>query len=212
MATAYVTSTMQTDNRLVSKHGNQMLAIADYSTPPLETLFTQEGEPTPLPALFRQMGYITTDGVKQGNDISSSDTNMVQDLDPVRSDIESVTRTIDVTFGEASSWVNALLHGLPVASWSAKKTDAWDFTFGEVVDPPFYRLLFLSQDGVGDQTRYRVEQAYRAKVTNLGERTLNRSDAESFPFTFGLYKDPATNKTLRRASDGPFYRKLAGGN
>lgn len=206
----FVTDNLQTDNRLVTKHGNQLLAIMDYSTPPLATLFTEAGEPTALPTTARQMGYITTDGVKQGNDVSSNDLNMVQDLDPVRSDIESVARTIGVTFGEASSWVNALLHGLPVSEWPEKKTDAWDFEFGEVADPPFYRLLFLSQDGIGDQIRYRVEQAYRVKVTNLGERTLNRADAEQFEFTFGLYKDPATNKTLRRASDGPFYRGLAG--
>ncbi len=204
----YVTDNLQTDNRLVTKHGNQMLAIADYSEAPLAELFTAAGEPTPLPAYFRQMGYITTDGVKQGNDVSSNDTNMVQDLDPVRSDIESITRTIGATFGEANSWVNALLHGLPVSEWPAKKTDAWDYEFGEVADPPFYRLLFLSQDGTGDQIKYRVEQAYRVKVTNLGERTLNRTDAEGFEFTFGLYKDPATGKTLRRASDGPFYRGL----
>lgn len=205
-----VSSQIQTDNRLVTKHGRQMLAIADYSTPPLATLFTETGDPTALPTAFRQMGYITTDGVKQGNDVSSNDLNMVQDIDPVRSDIESITRTIGVTFGEASSWVNALLHGLPVSQWPAKKTDAWDFEFGEVADPPFYRLLFLSQDGSGDQAKYRVEQAYRAKITNLGERTLNRADAEQFEFTFGLYKDPATNKTLRRGADGPFYRGLAG--
>lgn len=201
----FVTDNLETDNRLVLKHGNKILAIADYDQPPVESLFTSEGEPTALPEYFRQMGYITTAGVTQGNDVSSTDTNMDQDVEPVRSDIESIVRTLGVTFGEANAWVNGLYHGLPVSEWTAKKTDPWDYTFGAVEDPPFYRLLMLTQDGTGSQTKYRVEQAYRAKVTNLGERTLNRPDAEGFQFTFGLYKDPATNKTYRRAQNGPFY-------
>lgn len=201
----FVTDNLETDNRLVLKHGNKILAIADYDEPPVETLFTPEGEPSPLPAYFRQMGYVTTDGVVQGNDVSSTDTNMDQDVEPVRSDIESIARTLGVTFGEANAWVNGLFHSLPVSEWPAAKNDPWDFTFGEVSDPPFYRLLLLTQDGTGSQTKYRVEQAYRAKVTNLGERTLSRSTAEGFQFTFGLYKDPATNKTYRRAQNGPFF-------
>lgn len=202
---AFVTDNIETDNRLVLKHGNKILAIADYDEPPVEELFTLEGEPSPLPVAFRQMGYVTTDGVTQGNDTSSTDTNMDQDVEPVRSDIESITRTLAATFGEANAWVNGLFHALPVSEWPAEKTAAWDYTFGEVSDPPFYRLLLLTQDGTGSQTKYRVEQAYRAKVTNLGERTLSRADAEGFQFTFGLYKDPATNKTYRRAQNGPFY-------
>lgn len=202
---AFVTDNIETDNRLVLKHGNKILALADYDQPPVEELFTSAGEPTPLPAYFRQMGYVTTDGVTQGNDVSSTDTNMDQDVEPVRSDTESIARTLAATFGEANAWVNALYHGLPVSEWAESKTDPWDFSFGEVTDPPFYRLLMLTQDGTGSQTKYRVEQAYRAKVTNLGERTLSRADAEGFQFTFGLYKDPATNLTYRRAQNGPFY-------
>lgn len=202
----FVTDNLETDNRLVLKHGNKIMAIADYDEPPVEVLFdTTTREPSPLPAAFRQMGYITTDGTTQGNDVSSTDTNMDQELEPVRSDIESIARTIGVTFGEANAWVNGLYHGLPVSEWPAEKTAAWDYSFGEVSDPPYYRLLILTQDGTGSQTKYRVEQAYRAKVTNLGERTLSRGTAEGFQFTFGLYKDPATNLTLRRAQDGPFY-------
>lgn len=202
---SFVTDNIETDNRLVLKHGNKILAIADYDTPPLEELFTAEGEPTALPSVFRQMGYITTDGVTQGNDVSSNDVNMDQDVEPVRSDIESIARTLGVTFGEANAWVNGLFHGLPVAEWPTDKSAAWDYTFGDITDPPFYRLLLLTQDGTGSQTKYRVEQAYKAKVTNLGERTLNRADPEGFQFTFGLYKDPATGKTYRRAQNGPFY-------
>lgn len=204
----FVTDNLETDNRLVLKHGNKILALADYDTAPVENLFTAGGEPTPLPPGFRQMGYVTTDGVTQGNDMSSTDTNMDQDIEPVRSDIESVTRTLGVTFGESNAWVNGLYHGLPVSEWADNKSDPWDYSFGEVEDPPFYRLLLLTQDGTGSQTKYRVEQAYRAKVTNLGERTLSRADAEGFQFTFGLYKDPATNLTYRRAQNGPFFQSV----
>lgn len=203
---ASVKDILQTDNRLVQKHGLQMMAIADYDTPFLENLIEESTKlPVALPTGWFQMGYIVTGGVSQENDISMNETMMEQDLEPVREDLESIKRTLKVSFGESSAWTNGLYHGLPCSEWAAKKTDAWDYDFGDASEPPFYRLLFMSQEGTGSQTKYRVEHAYRARVTNLGERAMNRADAESFEFTFGLYKDPAANKVYRRAVGGPFY-------
>ena len=90
MSPAFVTDNLETDNRLVLKHGNKILAIADYDQPPVENLFTNH-EPTPLPAWFKQMGYVTTDGAVMSSDMSTTAVNMDQDLDPVREDIDSVT-------------------------------------------------------------------------------------------------------------------------
>jgi hypothetical protein len=187
------------DNRLIRKHGTQFLAIADFSDPIPATWFTA-GLPTALPAAYRNMGYISTDGVQESNDIGASDVNAVQDLDPVRSDVDSRSKTLQVTFLEASGYTMGLAHWLPVDEWPTDKTAAWEFHDGERTDAPYYRLALFTQDGVGDDAVYRVEFAYRAKVTDMGDRTLNRTDAESLQFTFTCYKDPVVGRTTTKAS------------
>lgn len=188
------------DNTLVHKWGTQLLAIADYSTPMPDKFFdTITGKPLTLPAGFKILGYITTDGQQSSRSIESSDTNMVQDLEPVRTDMTGRTRTLHVNFGESNAWVKGLAHGKPVSAWPADKDADWEYTDGEVTDMPYYRLLTIAQDGVGDDATYRIQAGYRCKVTDQGDQTLNRSDSEVEDTTFGFYKDPESGKTFTEA-------------
>ncbi|MEO5538421.1 hypothetical protein ABJC08_02845, partial [Bifidobacterium adolescentis] len=52
------------------------------------------------------------------------------------------------------------------------------------------------QDGVGDAAHYRIEAGYRVKVTNQGDTTKNRSDAEGEDQTFTFFQDPKTGKVF----------------
>lgn len=202
-----VASRLNDNNRNVRKWGTQLLAIADYSTPIPEKFFNEDGTPADFGDAFKVMGYITTDGITNSQDSDTSDTNMVQDIEPVRSDISSKTRTLQVTFGEMNAWVKALAHGLPVSAWPADKDGDWEYEDGELADNPYYRLLILAQDGVGSEARYRVEFAYRAKVSDYGDRTMNREDAEGEDRTFTCFKDPAVNKSYYEGERAP-YRSL----
>jgi len=192
----------QVDNALyVHKHGNAIIAIADYATAVPTTFFSStDGLPSALPTGFKVMGYVTTDGFTQANNISSNDTQMLQSLDPVRSDMESLVKTLKVSFGEASAWVNSIFSGLQVADWAATNSDVYSIDEGGTSEFPYYRILLLTQDGVGSGAWYHVEFAYRAKVTDLGDRTLSRSDSESYETTFTCYLDPAVNKSYTKAS------------
>ena len=188
------------NNTLVHKWGTQLLALADYSTPmPAKFFDTATGKPLTLPEGFKILGYITTDGQQSSRSIESSDTNMVQDLEPVRTDMTGRTRTLHVNFGESNAWVKGLAHGKPVSAWPAAKDADWEYTDGEVTDMPYYRLLTIAQDGVGDDATYRIQAGYRVKVTDQGDQTLNRSDVEVEDTTFGFYKDPASGKTFTEA-------------
>ena len=179
------------NNKLVHKWGTQLLAIADYSTPMPEKFFdTTTG---------KILGYITTDGQQMSRSIESSDTNMVQDLEPVRTDMTGRTRTLHVNFGESNAWVKGLAHGKPVSAWPSDKDADWEYTDGEVTDMPYYRLLTIAQDGVGGDATYRIQAGYRVKVTDQGDQTLNRSDVEVEDTTFGFYKDPDSGKTFTEA-------------
>jgi len=189
----------QVDNGLyVHKHGNAILAIADYSADVPDAFFGADGLPSTLPDGYKVMGYVTTDGFTQSSSISANDTQMLQSLDPVRSDMESLTKTLKATFGEASAWVNSIYSGMQVADWAATNSDVYQIDEGSTSEFPYYRILLLTQDGVGADAWYHVDFAYRAKVTNLGDRTLSRADSESYETTFTCYLDPDVNKSYTK--------------
>lgn len=208
MAGATVADQLSDNNSFVRKHGTQLMAIADYDVEVPDSFWertTTNGVIQTLPAIlpegFKNLGYITTDGISEERDVSSSDVNMVQDLDPVRSDIDGLGRTLQVTFGEVNSWTKALAHNLPVAEWPTKKSSSYAFYDGEISEFPYYRILILTQDGRGDGAVYRVEFAYRAKVTDIGGRTLNRTDIESTQRTFTCYKDAIEGRSYATESE-----------
>ena len=159
-----------------------------------------------IPATMRHLGFISTDGVSNEVNVSSEDTNMVQDLEPVRTDITGMTNRLTVTLGESSSaLVNAVWHGVPFEDFPADPDGAWVFHDGEIADFPEYRLMGVYQDGVGDRARYRVEYGYRAKVIAKQNRTMNRSSFEGMGLTFGLFKDPVANRSVSRMENGPLF-------
>lgn len=197
MAATDVVSILNDNNKNVRKWGTQLLAIADYSTAmPDEFFDSTTNKPNALPEGFKVLGYISTDGAKMSRGIESSDTKALQDLEPVRSDITGRTRTLQLVFLEMNAWVKALAHGLPVSKWPPKADDGFEFTDGEATDFPYYRLIWLGQDGVGDDAHYRIEAGYRVKVTNQGDSTKNRSDAENEDQTFTFFRDPKTGKVF----------------
>ena len=161
-----VPSILNDNNGNVRKWGTQLLAIADYSTAMPDPFFdTATNKPNQLPEGFKVMGYISTDGAKMSRGIESADTSAVQDLEPVRSDITGRTRTLQLTFLEMNAWVKALAHGLPVSQWPENKDEGFEFTDEKTTEFPYYRLIWIGQDGVGDAAHYRIEAGYRVKVT-----------------------------------------------
>lgn len=196
-----VTKQMVDNNANIRKWGAQVLALADTDTDIPDKIFDDKtGKPIKLPDTFKVLGYITTDGVSLARSIESSDTTMVQDLEPVRTDMTGRNRTLHVTFGEMNAWVKALAHGLPVREWPTDRDGDFDYSDGEIADFPYYRLIALYQDGVGDDAVYAADIGYRVKVTDQGDVTKNRTDSEGEDTTFTFFKDPTVGKSYREAS------------
>ena len=187
----------------VRKWGTVLFAIADIGTAIPADLFGVDHLPIALPAGFKDLGFITTDGVTAVDSLSSEPTTMLQSLEAVRTDVTGREMNLSAVFGESNAWVNALYHSKLVSEFGADKDGAWDFTEAGISDTPYYRILMFAQDGVGDSAVYRVEAAYKAKVTAKTDRALGRTNAETFGFTFGLFRDQDLDKTYRRAEDGP---------
>lgn len=187
----------------VRKWGTVLFAIADMGTAIPDDLFGGDYLPIALPSGFKDLGFITTDGVTAVDSLSSEPTNMLQSLEAVRTDIAGREMSLSAVFGESNAWVNALYHSKLVSEFGADRDGSWDFTEAGISDTPYYRILMFGQDGVGDDAVYRVEAAYKAKVTAKTDRALGRSNPETFGFTFGLFRDQDLDKTYRRAEDGP---------
>jgi hypothetical protein len=207
MTTATVADQLSDNNLLIRKHGTQLMAIADYVTPVPDAWFGAAGSdgvtlPNTLPVGYFNMGYITTDGIGVSDSVSASTVAMVQDIEPVRSDIDSIAKTLKVVFGEASSWTHSLASGLPCSQWPEDKTGAYEVHYGDKSAFPYYRIFILTQDGIGADAVYRVEYAYRAMVTDIADRTLNRTDAETIGRTFTCFRDPAVGRSYTTASTG----------
>lgn len=194
-----VASMLNDTNTNIRKYGTQLLAIADYDTAAPDEFWNTDGTPKPVPDGYKIMGYITTDGIRQTRSITTNNTEMVQDIDPVRTDVTARTHTLQVEFGEANAWTKAAAHGVPVSEWPTDKDGDWEYTDSTVSDFPYVRLLVLMQDGVGDAAHYKVEFAYRAKITAQGNRQANRSNVDSEDMTFTLFRDPVANKVYYEA-------------
>lgn len=206
MAGSDVVSLLDDDTSLVRKHGTQLLALADYSEAVPTTFFDAVSYlPSALPAGFKNLGYITTAGIVESTKVTASDVQMVQDILPVRSDITAIGRTLHVVFGESNAWTQAVRSGKPVSAFAATKDAAYKIDDGEIADYPYYRAYVITQDGVGTDARYRVEFGYKAKVTDMGDRTLSRTDVESIDVTLTLFRDPGTGLAYTKVDEGPGY-------
>lgn len=210
---------LNTTNGLVRKWRKIALAISDYSDPAVTIPKLNEDvwdlsnsdpllkyTPMALPTGAKKIGYITTDGVSDTKDVNSDGTDMLQSVEPVRTDITSVEKSMQVAFGESNAWTNALRAGLPVSQWPASKNSAWSYADGKVIDNPYYVLWLLAQDGVGKNAFYRFELGLKVKVTGMESRKMNASDPEVFGFTFGFFKDDVTGYSHLRSEEGPGYQ------
>lgn len=188
----------------VRKWGTQLAFLLAPDAVLPESFFTPERLPV-LPEGAIQLGYITTDGISVEDSISSENTQMLQNLEPVRTDLTGIERSLTVAFGEDNAMVQALWHGVPFEEFPEEANGPWSFDDGEVQDYPYYRFGWIGQDGVGESARYRVELGYRAKVTAKESRTASRENPETYGFTFGLFRDPVIGKSYTRAQNGPAY-------
>jgi hypothetical protein len=186
----------------VRKWRRMLLALADESEAVPAAFFTAEFLPLVMPAAFKQLGFVTTDGATVADAVASESTTMLQSLTPVRRDLTGREQSVTVVLGEQNAWVNALAHGLPVADWPTDKDGPWLFDDGEITDWPFYRLLLIGQDGVGAKAIYRVEFGYKAGITAKTDRSMGQA-AETTGVTFGLFLDDTVGLSLTRGQNGP---------
>lgn len=213
MTTAVIEETlegMDLNERNVRKWGQAAFGISAYGDATVKVPTTVEElfnptthKPTSWPQGVKRMGWITTDGMSLGKDVSSNNTPGLQSLYPVRTDMESIEETLGVNFLEANGFTEALYRLLPVEAWPETKDGAYGFKGAGAADIPDYVLWLVLKDGAGSNAVYKHRVIHRSRINGLEDRNQNRGDPETFGCTFGLFRDPVSGLVDVEASDGP---------
>lgn len=196
------------DKSLIRKWGSKILAVAPMETAiPTKFFDADTHMPLAFPSGAFSLGAISTDGVKNATSIKTDEVTIDQSAQPARVDLSTKSSTLQVTLEEANAWNHALRAGIPFSQWPTDKHAAFGVDEGDVSDFPFMRLFIIARDGVDSAAHYRVEAAFKAQISDVGDRTLSRSKEESFDLTWTLFQD---DKDTKRRSylvrqDGPGY-------
>lgn len=150
------------------------------------------------------VGMVTPDGYEFGRDVSKSDISAFGYAGPVRSDVESVARSITMTPLETGR-----KHMLELALGTDLTAVAQSPTTGEVVfdepDLPVdkeYRMLIVGSDGPAAENWILGRGYGRVKLASTDSTTWGTSDPVSQPLTFDVFTDTETGAPVKHYMGG----------
>lgn len=186
--------------------------VAPFSAAAITSITTgAESGLIELPAGYKDVGWLTSDGVTVSSAITTSDITAWGTVYPVRSDITKRTTTIKIVAQET----NAVTVGL----YSGKATSAMvpDPTTGEVWNELplipaniYYRLITIGVDTTDDGEFYVGKFFPRVKVTDLDDQAFADGDDPLLRgLTFTTYPDSVLGYAEAEFIAGPAAVALA---
>jgi len=187
------TQRQDADNRnLVRKIQKAIAFLAPKSVALPTTLFAAGGSLIDLKTLgWLPIGIVTPDGYEFGRDISKSDVAALGYASPVRSDVDTVARSVKVTPLETGR-----KHMLELTYGTDLSTVSQTLANGEIVfdepDLPVgqeYRLLIIGSDGPA-LNNWILGRGYGAvKLAATDSQKWGTSDPVQQPLTFDVFTD-----------------------
>jgi hypothetical protein len=172
---------LDSDNVRVAVTGAVYVAPAGTSAP--------TASDSTLNALFKDLGYVHSDGISESIDKSTNQIRSWQDGSLVREIVSDGTYSVSFTLIETKQEVLELYYGV-------------DIVDGEVdIDPRKTggRKSFVIDVIDGDS----VERTYipTGEVTSVGERTLASGEAIGYEVTITAYADESSDVAIKWFSD-----------
>lgn len=191
-------------NELIRKALDGSVFLAPISADTIARITGPDGMLTVLPAGYEDYGWLSTDGVAFGRDVSASDVSSFGSQTPTRSDTNADTTTVTIVGQESKRLTIETYLGVDLAALVPANG-------GEVVvDQPsrprsrFHRLLAVSVDDGDEGEIYIARQLPRAKVTAYSEQSWSSGDDPiTWGATFTGYKDSALGTAQRFHFGGP---------
>lgn len=198
-------------NQLIRKALDAELFLAPISAAVPTTIMDPSGGPK-LPTGFGALGHHTDDGLTWGRETEASDVASHGSVEPSRSDIRRITRTLQVTAQETNRLALEAQLGISLGAVTpGTGATGGEITFQEPDRPKsvYYRLLALAVDDADDGEIYFGRLYTRAKVTETGEEVWSDGDqALQRQMTFQSYKDDAAGFSVRHFFGGPGWVSL----
>ena len=182
------------DNRnLVRKTRAAIMFLAPTSATMPAALMTAAATLTALSADWWPVGLVTPDGYTFASDTSKEDVEALGYIEPVRSDITKVAKSIEVTAYESLKRnMQQLIYGVDLSQVKQSATTG-EVKFDEAPLPSQeeFRALIISKDGPASD-QWIVGRGYPlVKLSELPEEVWNSSDATSVKLKFDIFTDPA---------------------
>jgi len=202
----FATIQQDSDNRnLVRKIQKAVAFLAPTSVDLPTTLFGVGGALIDLKtAGWLPVGLVTPDGYEFGRDISKSDVSALGYASPVRSDVDSVARSVKFTALETGK--RNLLEVTYGTDLSATTQAA---ASGEVVfdepDLPVgqeYRLLIIGSDGPAADNWILGRGYGSVKLASTDSQKWGTSDAVTQSYTFDVFTDAEIGTPVRHYQGG----------
>lgn len=211
----FATIQQESDNRnLVRKIQRAIAFLAPKSVELPTTLFTTGGALVDLKAAgYLPVGLVTPDGYEFGRDVSKSDVSALGYASPVRSDVDSVARSVKFTALETGKRnLLELTYGTDLSAVT-QATASGEVVFDEP-DLPVgqeYRLLIIGSDGPAAEN-WIIGRGYGSvKLASTDSQTWGTSDAVTQAYTFDVFTDEEIGTPVRHylGGTGAVTHKLA---
>lgn len=189
-------------NELIRKALDAAVFLAPISAA-IPTSIVTAGSPT-LPTGFQPLGHHSTDGITWSRETETSDIMSLGSVEPSRSDIKSVTNTVQLVAQETNRLTIEANLGVDLSALVPKVGGEVVFEEPNRPKSKYYRLLGLAVDDGDAGEIYIGRLMPRAKLTESGEQVWSDSDDGLVrPMTFQSYKDTDAGFSVRHFFGGP---------
>lgn len=192
------------DNRnLVRKYRDAVAFMAPVEIPLPESITGAGGKLEALPSGWVPVGLVSKDGYTFASDTSSEEVEALGYMEPVRTDITKVEKSIEMTSYETMKrQLQELLLGVDLST--VKQGATGEIIFDEPSVPGFkeYRLLIIATDGPAD-SEFIVGRGYPlVKLAEIPEEVWSGSDAVAAKIKFDVFTDPIMGTSCRHYFGG----------
>jgi len=202
----FATIQQDSDNRkLVRKIQKAVAFLAPTSVDLPTTLFGVGGALIDLKtAGWLPVGLVTPDGYEFGRDISKSDVSALGYASPVRSDVDSVARSVKFTALETGKRnLLEVTYGTDLSA-TTQATASGEVVFDEP-DLPVgqeYRLLIIGSDGPAADNWILGRGYGSVKLASTDSQKWGTSDAVTQSYTFDVFTDAEIGTPVRHYQGG----------
>ncbi|MDN4644923.1 hypothetical protein [Arthrobacter sp. PsM3] len=200
------TQRLDSDNRnLVRKIQKALAFIAPKTVPLPTTLFMAGGSLIDLKvAGWLPVGLVTPDGYEFGRDVSKADVSALGYASPVRSDVESVARSVKMTALETGK-----KHMLELTLGTDLSAVTQTLANGEIVidepDLPVgqeYRMLIIGSDGPAADNWILARGYGSVKLASTDSQKWGTGDALQDSLTFDVFTDAVVGVPVKHYMGG----------